>query len=39
LRFNAQVKRFVKATAHVESSVTFANLGELVAHAVLEHAF
>ncbi len=35
----AKVLRFGKATAYAETSVTFANSGELVAHAVLEFAF
>jgi len=39
LRIEAQVKRFGKATAYVDCSVTFAGSGELVAHAVLEFAF
>ena len=35
----AEVKRFGKASAYVEVSVTFVTSGELVAHAVLEFAF
>lgn len=35
----ATVKRFGKASAYVDCSVTFASSGELVAHAVLEFAF
>lgn len=35
----ATVRRFGKASAYVECSVTFAGSGELVAHAVLEFAF
>jgi acyl-coenzyme A thioesterase PaaI-like protein len=35
----ATVKRFGKASAYVDCSVTFVNSGELVAHAVLEFAF
>ncbi len=39
LRFEAQVKRFGKASAYVECSFTLAGSGDLVAHAVLEFAF
>jgi acyl-coenzyme A thioesterase PaaI-like protein len=39
LRIEAQVKRFGKATAHVECNVTFVGSCELAAHAVLEYAF
>lgn len=39
LRIEAQVKRFGKATAYVECSVSFVGSGELVAHGVLEYAF
>lgn len=35
----ATVKRFGKASAYVDCSVTFVASGELVAHAVLEFAF
>jgi acyl-coenzyme A thioesterase PaaI-like protein len=35
----ATVKRFGKASAYVDCSVTFVGSGELVAHAVLEFAF
>ncbi len=35
----AEVKRFGKASAYVDCSVTFVGSGELVAHAVLEFAF
>ena len=35
----ATVKRFGKASAYVDCSVTFATSGELAAHAVLEFAF
>ena len=35
----ATVKRFGKASAYVDCSVTFASSGELVAHSVLEFAF
>lgn len=35
----ATVKRFGKASAYVDCSITFAGSGELVAHAVLEFAF
>jgi acyl-coenzyme A thioesterase PaaI-like protein len=35
----ASVRRFGKASAYVDCSVTFASSGELVAHAVLEFAF
>lgn len=35
----ATVKRFGKASAYVDCSVTFAVSGELAAHAVLEFAF
>ncbi|MEY4269325.1 MAG: hypothetical protein RLZZ58_541 [Pseudomonadota bacterium] len=35
----ATVKRFGKASAYVDCSVTFVPSGELVAHAVLEFAF
>ncbi len=35
----ATVKRFGKASAYVDCSVSFAGSGELVAHAVLEFAF
>lgn len=35
----ATVKRFGKASAYVDCSVTFAASGELAAHAVLEFAF
>lgn len=35
----ATVKRFGKASAYVDCSVTFAGSGDLVAHAVLEFAF
>lgn len=35
----ATVKRFGKASAYIDCSVTFAGSGELVAHAVLEFAF
>ena len=35
----ATVKRFGKASAYVDCSVTFAGSGELVAHSVLEFAF
>jgi acyl-coenzyme A thioesterase PaaI-like protein len=35
----ANVRRFGKASAYVDCSVTFADSGELVAHAVLEFAF
>lgn len=35
----AEVKRFGKASAYVDCSVTFVTSGELVAHAVLEFAF
>lgn len=35
----ASVKRFGKASAYVDCSVTFATSGELAAHAVLEFAF
>jgi acyl-coenzyme A thioesterase PaaI-like protein len=35
----ATVKRFGKASAHVDCSVTFCSSGELVAHSVLEFAF
>lgn len=35
----ATVKRFGKASAYVDCSVTFAGSGELAAHAVLEFAF
>jgi acyl-coenzyme A thioesterase PaaI-like protein len=38
-RIEASVKRFGKASAYVDCSVTFAGSGELVAHAVLEFAF
>lgn len=38
-RIEAQVKRFGKASAYVDCSVTFVGSGELVAHAVLEFAF
>jgi len=33
------VKRFGKASAYIDCSVTFVGSGELVAHAVLEFAF
>lgn len=35
----ATVKRFGKASAYIDCSVTFVGSGELVAHAVLEFAF
>ncbi len=35
----ATVRRFGKASAYIDCSVTFATSGELVAHAVLEFAF
>jgi acyl-coenzyme A thioesterase PaaI-like protein len=35
----ATVKRFGKASAYIDCSVTFVTSGELVAHAVLEFAF
>ena len=35
----AQVKRFGKASAYVDCSVTSAGSGDLIAHAVLEFAF
>ena len=35
----ATVKRFGKASAYVDCSVTFATSGQLAAHAVLEFAF
>lgn len=35
----ATVKRFGKASAYIDCSVTFAGSGELVAHAVLEFAY
>jgi acyl-coenzyme A thioesterase PaaI-like protein len=35
----ATVRRFGKASAYVDCSVTFVGSGELVAHAVLEFAF
>jgi acyl-coenzyme A thioesterase PaaI-like protein len=35
----AQVKRFGKASAYVDCSVTQASSGDLIAHAVLEFAF
>jgi acyl-coenzyme A thioesterase PaaI-like protein len=35
----ATVKRFGKASAYVDCSVTFVGSGELVAHSVLEFAF
>jgi acyl-coenzyme A thioesterase PaaI-like protein len=35
----AEVRRFGKASAYVDCSVTFVGSGELVAHAVLEFAF
>jgi acyl-coenzyme A thioesterase PaaI-like protein len=35
----ANVRRFGKASAYVDCSVTFVDSGELVAHAVLEFAF
>lgn len=35
----ATVKRFGRASAYVDCSVTFVGSGELVAHAVLEFAF
>ena len=35
----ATVRRFGKASAYVDCSVTFVTSGELVAHAVLEFAF
>ena len=35
----AEVKRFGKASAYVDCSVTFVTSGELVAHSVLEYAF
>ena len=35
----AAVKRFGKASAYVDCSVSFVTSGELVAHAVLEFAF
>ena len=38
-RVEATVKRFGKASAYVDCSVTFVGSGELVAHAVLEFAF
>lgn len=38
-RIEATVKRFGKASAYVDCSVTFVGSGELVAHAVLEFAF
>lgn len=38
-RIEAIVRRFGKASAYVDCSVTFAGSGELVAHAVLEFAF
>lgn len=38
-RVEATVKRFGKASAYIECSVTFAKSGDLVAHAVLEFAF
>jgi acyl-coenzyme A thioesterase PaaI-like protein len=39
VRIEAIVKRFGKASAYVDVSVTFVASGELVAHAVLEFAF
>lgn len=39
VRIEATVRRFGKASAYVDCSVTFAVSGELVAHAVLEFAF
>ena len=39
LRIEANVLRFGKASAFAEAKVTFANSGELVAHATLEFAF
>jgi len=38
-RIEATVRRFGKASAYVDCSVTFVESGELVAHAVLEFAF
>lgn len=38
-RIEAKVRRFGKASAYVECSVTFAGSGDLIAHAVLEFAF
>jgi len=35
----ADVKRFGKASAYVDVSVTFVTSGELLGHAVLEFAF
>ena len=35
----ATVRRFGRASAYVDCSVTFATSGDLVAHAVLEFAF
>jgi acyl-coenzyme A thioesterase PaaI-like protein len=39
MRVEANVLRFGKASAFAEAKVTFANSGELVAHATLEFAF
>lgn len=39
LRVEATVLRFGKASAFVETKVTFVSSGELVAHATLEFAF
>lgn len=38
-RIEATVRRFGKASAYIDCSVTFEGSGELVAHAVLEFAF
>jgi len=39
LTVTAEVLRFGKSTAYVETRITFAGSGALVAHAVLEFAF
>lgn len=39
LRIEAQVLRFGKATAFLETKVTYVSSGKLVAHASLEFAF
>jgi len=38
-RVAADVRRFGKSSAYVDCSVTIADFGDLVAHAVLEFAF
>ena len=38
-QITAEVKRFGKASAYVDCSVSFVGSGQLVAHAVLEFAF